>query len=328
MGSRALKRMVQIAAIVAALLVAGFLMFSTADTNPRLMREKYGGPPSQFVDIGDGLTVHLRDEGPRGAPAIMLLHGSNADLHTWDTWAEALKARYRVIRFDQIGHGLTGPARSGNYSRSAFAADVGAVADALGVKRFILGGNSMGGGIALEYALTHPERLDGLVLVDASGAPKLEESAGNIAFTLARIPGVRSLMAQITPRALVEKSLSQSVARQEIVTPEAVDRYWELLRYPGNRQATMKRFSQPYEPFASGRLGGLKVPTLVLWGEQDALIPVSSGRWLAERISGSTLIVYPGVGHVPMEEAAGASSADLARWLATLGVTRAERDTG
>ena len=92
-----------------ALLVIAFLIFRTPDTDAAEMRAKYGGPPSQFVDIGDGVTVHLRDEGPKDAPAIILLHGSNADLHTWDPWVQALKDQYRVIRFDQVGHGLTGP---------------------------------------------------------------------------------------------------------------------------------------------------------------------------------------------------------------------------
>ncbi len=73
------------------LLVIGFLLLRTPDTGPAQMRAKYGAPPSQFVQIGEGVTVHLRDEGPRDAPAIVLLHGSNADLHTWEPWVQALK---------------------------------------------------------------------------------------------------------------------------------------------------------------------------------------------------------------------------------------------
>ncbi|MEO0056810.1 MAG: hypothetical protein RIT17_246, partial [Pseudomonadota bacterium] len=97
-------------------LVIAFLIFRTPDTDAAAMRAKYGGPPSQFVDIGDGVTVHLRDEGPKTAPAIILLHGSNADLHTWEPWVTALKTQYRVIRFDQVGHGLTGPDPAEDYS--------------------------------------------------------------------------------------------------------------------------------------------------------------------------------------------------------------------
>ncbi|MAS85697.1 MAG: alpha/beta hydrolase, partial [Erythrobacteraceae bacterium] len=104
-----MKWLLRIVLLILALLVTAFLIFRTPDTDPAEMRAKYGGEPSQFVEIGDGVTVHLRDEGPKDAPAIILLHGSNADLHTWQPWVDALKARYRVIRFDQVGHGLTGP---------------------------------------------------------------------------------------------------------------------------------------------------------------------------------------------------------------------------
>ena len=300
------------------LVLAGLalVLFRTPDTDPAAMRSKYGASPSQFVDLGGGLIVHLRDEGPRDAPVILLLHGSNADLHTWTPWVEALAADTRVIRFDQIGHGLTGPTPDGDYASAAFVRTVDAVVDKLGVERFVLAGNSMGGGIALNYALAHPGRLDGLVLVDAGGAPPQGKTRGNLGFSLARNPVLREVFARVTPRSLIERSLAQSVSNQAIVTPAAVDRYWELLRYPGNRDATFARFSQPRRSVTRERLATLKVPTLILWGEQDGLIPVAAGRWFHAVLPGSQLIVYPGIGHLPMEEAADATSRDLRAWLA------------
>lgn len=291
-------------------------LFRTPDTDAATMRAKYGAPPSQFVALGNGLTVHLRDEGPRDAPVVMLLHGSNADLHTWTPWVKALAGDYRVIRFDQIGHGLTGPAPDGDYSTDAFVRTVDAVADRLGIERFVLAGNSMGGGIALDYALTHPGRLDGLVLVDAGGAPPMGKPSGNLGFSLARNPLLREVFVRITPRALIERSLTQSVSNKAIVTPAAVDRYWELLRYPGNREATFARFAQPRKSVSREQLAALKVPTLILWGEQDALIPVAAGRWFHAALPGSRLIVYPGIGHLPMEEAPSETGRDLRAWLA------------
>ncbi|MXP09033.1 alpha/beta fold hydrolase [Pseudoblastomonas halimionae] len=299
--------------------VIGFLVFRTPDTDPGDMRAKYGGAPSQFVTLDNGMTVHLRDEGPRDAPAIVLLHGSNADLHTWQPWVEALRERYRVIRFDQRGHGLTGPGTGDIYALEAFVGDVDAVADALGLDRFVLGGNSMGGWIAAGYAIEHPERLDGLVLVDAAGAPIEREGGGNLAFTLARLPGLGAVLSQMLPRSLVEKSLSQSVSNQAVVTPEAVDRYWELTRYPGNRDATRARFSTERRAFTAEDIASLDIPTLVMWGEEDALIPVEAARWYGTHLSRSTLAIYPGIGHLPMEEAPARSLDDLTRWLKTLG---------
>ncbi|MFA9200017.1 MAG: alpha/beta fold hydrolase [Cypionkella sp.] len=320
-----MKRIVKVLAVVAALAVAAFLIFRVPDTDPVAMRAKYGGAPSQFVRLGNGLAVHLRDEGPRNAPAIVLLHGSNADLHTWQPWTERLKRDWRVIRFDQRGHGLTGPAPDDAYSRRAFAADVGRVADKLGLERFVLAGNSMGGGIALEYALAQPQRLAGLVLVDAGGAPRLEEARGNLGFTLARPPGVSSVLSAVVPRSLIERSLRQSVSNQAVVTDAAVDRYWELLRYPGNRAATGRRFAQAQQPFTPAQLAALKVPTLVIWGAEDGLIPLSSGRWLAERIPGARLEVLPGIGHLPMEEAPDATVRMLRAWHAASTAGEASR---
>jgi pimeloyl-ACP methyl ester carboxylesterase len=307
-----------------AVLVIAFLIFRTPDTDPGEMRAKYGGPPSQLVDIGDGVTIHLRDEGPRDAPAILLLHGSNADLHTWEPWVEALKGRYRVIRFDQVGHGLTGPDPDEDYSTANFVADIGAVADKLGLAKFVLGGNSMGGKHALAYAIAHPERLIGLVLVDGSGGPMLkiarfkeeEEDSGNIGFTIARMPGVNLIAEQITPRSLIQQSLEQSVSVKSVASPAAVDRYWELLRYPGNRRATLARFSLPYDPLAEVDIAKVTTPTLILWGEEDRIIPVEAGQWLAQTLPAATLRIYPKVGHLPHEEAPQATLGDLEPWLA------------
>ena len=307
-----------------ALLVVAFLIFRTPDTDPAAMRAKYGGPPSQFVEIGDGVKVHLRDEGPRDAPAIILLHGSNADLHTWEPWVAALKTRYRVIRFDQVGHGLTGPDPKGDYSTANFVGDIGEVADKLGLTTFILGGNSMGGKHALAYAIAHPERLTGLVLVDGSGGPMLkiarlekdDEDSGNIGFTIARMPGVNRLAEQITPRSLIAQSLEQSVSVKSVASEAAIDRYWELLRYPGNRRATLARFSMPYDPLAAADIAKVTTPTLILWGEEDRIIPVEAGQWLAKTLPANTLRIYPKIGHLPHEEAPAKTLADLEAWLA------------
>lgn len=304
---------------VIALLVIAFVVFRVPDTDKAEMRAKYGGEPSQFVTLANGQEVHLRDEGPRDAPAIVLLHGSNADLHTWQPWTESLRGEYRVIRFDQIGHGLTGLANDNDYAQERFVETVDLVADQLGLDGFVLGGNSMGGGIALAYALEHPDRLKGLVLVDAGGAPIKREGGGNLAFTLARMPGVGTILSQLLPRSLVQKSLSQSVSNQSVVTPAAVDRYWEMARYPGNRAATRARFGQERKPFEAARVEALEVPTLVMWGEEDSLIPYEAAGWFMQHLPNATLANYPGIGHIPMEENADQSAADLMAWLAKAG---------
>lgn len=317
-----MKRFGKVLLVLIALLALAFVALRTPDTDPAAMKAKYGGAPSQFVDLGGGLTVHLRDEGPRVGLPIVLLHGSNADLHTWEPWAAALRDEYRVVRFDTIGHGLTGAVPGKDYSAAAMAALVGRVADKLGLEKFVLGGNSMGGGVSALYAMEHQDRLAGLVLVDAGGAPKRGNERGNIGFKLAATPGINLLAESITPHSLVERSLSQSVSNQAVVTPAAVDRYWELLRYPGNREATMIRFSTPRSTHDPARLATIKVPTLILWGEEDALIGPDAARWYEQAIPGAKLIIYPGIGHLPQEEAAERSANDVKAWLTSLGVNR------
>lgn len=320
-----MKWALRILGVLVALLVIAFFIFRTPDTEPAEMRAKYGGEPSRFVEISDEVTVHLRDEGPRDAPAIFLLHGSNADLHTWEPWSQDLTRDYRVIRMDQIGHGLTGPDPEHDYSRANFTADILEVADFLGLDRFILAGNSMGGKHTLAFAIAHPERVAGMILVDASGGQSIEkesekedDDSGNIGFAIAQTPGINKLVEQITPRSLIAQSLEQSVSVKGIITDAMIDRYWELLRYPGNRAATMARFSTEYQSLTQAEIAALDMPALILWGEEDRLIPVAAGHWLDRTLPDSEMVIYPDIGHLPQEEAPKATLEDVRQWLETL----------
>jgi len=319
-----MKWTLRILGVVVALLVIAFLVFRVPDTDRNAMRAKYGAEPSQFVTLSNGQEVHLRDEGPKSGESdalpIILLHGSAADLHTWQSWVDDLSEDYRVIRYDQIGHGLTGPAVDGSYTLADFTGDVERVADHLGLERFVLGGNSMGGWITAGFALEHPERLAGIILVDASGSPvrRTSGSGGNTGFSIATTPVLNQGMRFITPRSIIERSLSQSVSNQEIVTPEAVDRYWELLRYPGNRAATISRFATERVVYSDEDIRGLDMPALIVWGEEDALTPVEAGSWYDERLSDSTFVTYPSIGHLPHEEASEATLTDVRAWLETV----------
>ncbi len=300
-------------ALVAVLLFAA----RVPDRDGAAMRAKYGTQASQFVGVLPGTIIHLRDEGPRAGFPVVLLHGSNASLQTWEPWRARLVARgYRVISFDFPAHGLTGPAGDGQYTADAYVKDTAAVVAHLGLTRFVLGGNSMGGGVAWRYALAHPEQLAGLVLVDASGQPQPRGSKPPLGFYLARVPLARDILASVTPRWIIDRSLRQSVSVESIVTPEMVDRYWELLLYPGNRDATLTRFSQYSEPADGDALRSLSVPTAIIWGREDRLIPVSVADWFAERLPDARVTVLDGVGHIPMEEAPDRSLAPVLALLA------------
>lgn len=315
-----MSRRLQWAGALIVLLCGMLFVAWTPDTDPGAMRTTYGAAPSQFVDLGRGLVVHLRDEGPRDAPVLVLLHGSNASLHDWDGWVDRMKTVYRVVRFDQVGHGLTGPSPTRDYSQAAFVDTVGRVAARLRLDRFALAGNSMGGGVALDYAVAQPDRVSALVLVAPSGAAYATHSTP-WAFRVAQAPVLRPLVLKVTPRPLVASAL-RSVHADPSRADASIDRYWELLRYPGNRQAMLdlQRSSDRSPRDAQAR--AVRVPTLILWGDRDRILDVSGAAWFAARIRGSRTIVYPQVGHVPMIEAADRSAADTLGWLAALPAAR------
>lgn len=299
-----------LAAVLAGALTWGW----TPDADPEELASHYARPGDFFVDVG-GLRVRVRDEGPRDAPAVVLLHGSAASLETWDAWAKRLGGRYRLIRYDQPGHGLTGPHPRRDYSAAAFGDVLHGVTERLGARRFTLVGSSMGGWVAYNYAAAHPERVERLVLVDAYGAPNQAEVRLPWGFRIARSPLLSPLLLRLTPRSTVAAGLRDSVADPALVTDAMIDRYWSFLRYPGNRQAMIDQFRTMRPDANPGQLRRMAVPTLILWGGQDRLTPRANGRWFARHIAGSRVIAYSDVAHLPMEEAADRSSADFSAWV-------------
>ncbi len=284
------------------------------------LRAEYAGEPSQFVELPNGQTVHIRDTGPRDAPTLLLIHGSGASLHTWEGWADALGDDYRIIRYDQPGHGLTGPHISGDYSGKAFSDTAAMVMDHLGVSNYLVAGNSMGGWVAWTHALTYPERVKGLILVDASGAPSAAPRSIPIGFRLAQSPIVQPFITVFTPRSIIASTLEGSVADKEALTDAQVDRYWNLLRYPGNRQATLDRGKAARTPLTPETIAQINAPTLILWGSQDKLIPVDAARWFDKHIPDSNLVIYGDLGHIPMEEDAERTAKDVDSWLKAKGL--------
>lgn len=303
---RALVVVSAIAATVGIAAVAGY----TPDLDPSDVEARWGGPPSQFVAI-DGMRVHLRDEG-RGVP-VVLVHGTSASLHTWDGWAEALRHDHRVVRFDLPGFGLTGPQPDADYSIDRFVRTVRAVVDHLELGCFVLGGSSLGGLVAWRYAIEHPHGLGGLVLVGAAGLPRNDVP---LLLKLGRWPVVGDVLPWFTPRAAVDDQIHRVYGDPALITTDVRDRYWDLLRRRGNRAAFTRyartvRFSDAHE-----RIGEITAPTLIMWGDLDELVPVAHAAEFARRLPRADTVVYPGVGHVPMEEVPGPSVMDLRDFLA------------
>jgi len=304
--------------IIVLVVVATFLILRTPDTDRDAMIAKYGGAHVTFAVGPGGQHVHYRDQGRRDAPVIVLLHGSNASLQTWEPLVKRLGGTWRIVTLDLPGHGLTGGTPDKDYSADGMIDAVDVVAAKLGLNHFTLGGNSMGGWVAWRYALARPEHVDALLLIDAAGMPLRKgekKPPSNIGFRVLEYPFGRWLATQITPRSLVEESLRGSVARQDIVDDAMVDRYWELLRFPGNREATVLRAGMDREPAMADRIGEIKAPTLILFGKQDRLINPTAAQTFHERIAGSEALLLDGVGHLPMEEAPDETAAAIADFL-------------
>jgi pimeloyl-ACP methyl ester carboxylesterase len=272
------------------------------------------------MDLPGGLRVHYRDQGPREAPVIVLVHGFSASLHAWEPWVDRLSGDYRVVSLDLPGHGLTRAPDDYAPSTANSVAVVDQVASRLALPPFVLGGNSMGGGVAWNYALAHPDRLRGLVLVDAAGWPDPERrrDGAPVVFKLLGNPVGRWFLRNADPRLFAEKGLRQAYLDERLVTPQLVTRYVDLARAPGHRAILTGGRGGPPPTVTPDTFKAIRTPTLVMTGEQDALIPAASARAMAQAIPGARLIAYPGVGHVPMEQIPDRSAADLRAWLATL----------
>ncbi|MGP0089148.1 MAG: alpha/beta fold hydrolase [Xanthobacteraceae bacterium] len=262
---------------------------------------RWAPPPSTFIPLL-GMQVHLRDQGPRDDPdPVVLIHGTSASLHTWEGWVHALEDKHRVVTFDLPAFGLTGPSPEGDYTIAAYVRFVGALLDKLGIRRCVLGGNSLGGNVAWETALAMPERVDKLILVDSGGYPFIATSVP-LGFRLARVPVLNRLMEFVTPRALVEASVRNVYGDPSRVTAELVDRYFDMTVRAGNRRALGQRFAQAEFGARAGRIAELKLPTLILWGGRDRLLPPADAQRFHRDIAGSRLVILPDLGHVPHEE--------------------------
>ena len=299
--------------ILLMLAALGFAVSKAPDRSLESLVPRWAPPPSDFVEL-DGQLVHYRDQGPSSDPLpLVLIHGTSASLHTWEGWVAGLSATRRVISFDLPGFGLTGPNADGDYRDERYVAFVRQLLSRLGVGRAIVGGNSLGGEIAWQLALADPAHVAGLVLVDAAGH-KFEPESMPLGFRIARIPVLREPMRWVLPRRAIEDSVLDVYGDKSRVTAALVDRYYELALREGNRVALMQRMDQ-LAPGPVERLGEIKVPTLILWGERDRLIPLRWGREFEKAIPGSRLVVFPGLGHVPQEEDPAATLAALRDWL-------------
>lgn len=292
--------------LVAIVAVGGYFLLKRPDIPYETLAARYESAASRYVDLPGGVRMHYRDEGQTNGPTLLLVHGFSASLHTWAPWAERLSDDYRVISIDLPGHGLTRAPAGYQASIENFRDAVAAFVQTQGLARFAIAGSSMGGHVAWEYALAHPDQVEALILADASGWPETRAEYANDppVFKLLRNPIAGPILRDLDNRRLIRQGLEASFYDRALVTDDMVARYSDLSRAPGHReiilQMTLGFRSRNHA--TPERLVALQMPVLILSGDHDNLVPPEHARMFHDAIAGSELVMFENVGHIPQEE--------------------------
>ncbi len=303
------------------ILLAVWFTLKRDDIPMEELQQRYEMQASHYITLPDGVRAHYVDVGPRAAETtIVLLHGYAASAHTWRDWMMTLEDDYRVIALDLPCHGLTWAPKDYHPSIGGYVDYVDAIANALKLETFVLAGSSMGGATSWNYALTHPDKLEGLVLVGASGwkSDESEQANSPLAFDLLSNKWLRIVLERIDMTSVIKDALLASFADQELVTDVMVTRYSDLSRGAGHRKGLFDLQLTDRPTAEPGAFSAMDIPTLIMQGEKDNLVPPRFGKLFHAAIPNSTLILYEGVGHLPQEEIPHRSVSDVQLFLEDL----------
>jgi len=295
--------------IVIATLVA---VWAYRDIPREQLEAKYMNSASRFMNVA-GVRLHYRDEGPRDAPAILLIHANFASLLGWEPWVEVLKDKYRVVRFDMTSHGLTGPDPTGDYGLERTLELTEKFIDAVGLEKFSIAGTSLGGTVSVIYTTTHPERVDNLILLSPGSIEGKEQQKRRGA-----VPDAAYVLKYIMPRALPEFMLTGGFSDKDKLSDELIDRWYELWRLPGQREAQLDRLSQYDSGDIFSVYRSINVPVLLLWGEDNQTAKFEQHKevlHLLENAASINFLSYPGVGHMAVQEAGARIAVDVRNFL-------------
>lgn len=285
-------------AILAVALLVGSALLYTPDKSRAALEAAYLERPAHMIDVA-GTRLHVRDTGPRAGPTVILLHGFGAHLQTWDGWAVELEKKHRTIRFDMPGAGLSPPDITGDYSDARALILLNALMTQLGVERASLIGNSLGGRIAWTFAAMHPDRVDKLILVSPDGFASLGFEYGKPP----NVPAILNVMKYTLPKWMLKSNLAVAYSDPAKLSAETLQRYHDLMLAPGARAALIERMKQTVLAKPQPLLTKITAPVLLVWGEDDAMIPRANAADYQAILPGATLVTLPGVGHLPQEEA-------------------------
>jgi pimeloyl-ACP methyl ester carboxylesterase len=258
-------------------------------------------PKSERIAIG-GLDLHYLDWGNAGAPPLLCVHGYTGSADAFNGFARRFRDRFHIVALDVRGHGESAWAPDGAYSYQDQAGDVAAFADRLGLGQFILLGTSMGGIIAMTYAMEHGNRLRALVLNDVGpeverGSQRITQMVGgrpNAFATLDDALAWRRAMSPIVSGRDTEdqRELALGVMRRR------PDGTWGWKMDPAYIRQRVAR-GAPVRPDLWPTLARLTCPTLVVWGTDSDVLSEAQARRMVETLPAGELLAIPGVGHAP-----------------------------
>jgi pimeloyl-ACP methyl ester carboxylesterase len=258
-------------------------------------------PTGNFIDVeGDRLYyVHAAAEGD----TVILLHGFGGSTVSWSNTIPALAdAGYNVYAVDLLGFGLSEKGWDGDYSHSAQADRVIQFMETLDIEQAAIIGHSMGGNIAAHIALSYPERINKLVLVDAA---ILTENRFSVPTVFLELPFVQRWAQIGLRRALVPMAgdmLRDAVYDDAIITPELEEAYQRPFQTPGWDLGLLAIMRDQARNTLPAPVSAISVPTLILWGAEDRWISPDDAVRLEKLISHAQRIMFENVGHLPMHE--------------------------
>ena len=258
-----------------------------------------------FIDV-NGIDVHYWDEG-RG-DVLILVHGFSSSVYTWRLNIDALSEEFRVVALDLPGFGYSDKPEDFDYTLEGYSRFLVEFMNIMDIDTATLAGNSMGGGVVLTTALLFPERIDKLILVDSMGYPEREGEEVFLPFLLMGVPVAGEVLMSLNFRCVVEESMKGGVYYDNsFVTDEMVDYYYNAFRSENGQKAPLwvMRNLMDTPPIGSERISEVSMPTLIIWGEEDILIPVEHASLFENDIPDSRLVVIAEAGHLPHEEKAG-----------------------
>ena len=270
----------------------GLTLWMYRDIPVEVLDAEYGKPPSQFMMI-DGVRWHYRDEGE--GESVVLIHGHWGSLFQWDAWMPALLRDHRVIRFDLTSHGLTGVDPTGDYTNERTVALFTQFVDQLRLEDFHVAGTSIGGMIAYKYTVANQDRVVSLALIN-SGGLKNPNRGPDDRYEMAWWINV---LAYYTPKSLVERILRGVAGDPTSISDDTVDQWYRFNMREGQREAEIARNAQFTVGHTTEELNAITVPTLLMWGENNANLPISQVDEFGKRLKQAdvSVVTYPGVGH-------------------------------